>query len=89
MSVSIGIGTSSKAKQIGNAMQLLQIQEQAAQYGLVQPQNAYASLEDLLAAMGKKDVTRYFTPPQEGQQQSQKPSPDEIKAQAQAQQMQG
>jgi len=64
MSVSIGIGTSSKAKQIQNAQMLIAIQQQAAQYGLVQPQNGYNALEDLLAAMGKKDVSRYFTPPQ-------------------------
>lgn len=85
MSVSIGIGTSSKAKQIQNAMMLLQIQQQAAQYGLVQPENAYASLEDLLAAMGKKDTGRYFTPPGEGPQQEQQPDPAVIKIQMEAQ----
>jgi hypothetical protein len=85
MSVSIGIGTSSKAKQIQNAMMLLQIQQQAAQYGLVQPENAYASLEDLLAAMGKKDTGRYFTAPGQGQPQQDKPDPDMAKIQAQSQ----
>jgi hypothetical protein len=64
MSVSIGIGTSSKAKQIQNAQMLIAIQKEAANYGLVQPQNGYNALEDLLSAMGKKDVSRYFTPPQ-------------------------
>lgn len=85
MSVSIGIGTSSKAKQIQNAMMLLQIQQQAAQYGLVQPQNAYASLEDLLAAMGKKDTGRYFTAPGEAPEQQQQPDPEMVKIQAQSQ----
>lgn len=85
MSVSIGIGTSSKAKQIQNAVMLLQIQQQAAQYGLVQPQNAYSSLEDLLAAMGKKDVGRYFTAPGEGPQQQDKPDPALLKIQADSQ----
>lgn len=85
MSVSIGIGTSSKAKQIQNAMMLLQIQQQAAQYDLVQPQNAYSSLEDLLAAMGKKDVGRYFTAPGEGPQQQDKPDPALLKIQADSQ----
>jgi hypothetical protein len=85
MSVSIGIGTSSKAKQIQNAMMLLQIQQQAAQYGLVQPQNAYSSLEDLLAAMGKKDVGRYFTAPGEGPPQQDKPDPALLKVQAESQ----
>jgi len=85
MSVSIGIGTSSKSKQIQNAMMLLQIQQQAAQYGLVQPQNAYSSLEDLLAAMGKKDVGRYFTAPGEGPPQQDKPDPAVLKIQADSQ----
>lgn len=76
MTVSIGIGTSSKARQIANAMQLLQIQQQAAQYGLVEPQNAYNSLEDLANAMGKKDTSRYFMAPDPNKPPPQQPDPN-------------
>lgn len=87
MSVSIGIGTSSKQRQIQNAMLLLQIQAQADQQapGMVQPQNAYASLEDLLSAMDKKDPTRYFTPPDQIPPQQPQPDPAIIKIQAEQQ----
>lgn len=76
MSVSIGIGTASKQRQMQYAMQLLTVQKEASQYGLVQPQNAYSSLEDLTSAMGKKDTSRYFTAPQQGVPPPQQPDPN-------------
>lgn len=67
-----------------NAMTMLQVQMQAGQFGFVQPQNAYNALEDLADAMGKKDPTRYFTPPQ--QIPPQPPQPSETDKQMQLEQ---
>ncbi|HVI55481.1 MAG TPA: hypothetical protein VM621_10575 [Luteibacter sp.] len=76
MVVSVGIGTQSKQVQVAQAMQLLQIQQQAGQYGLTVPQNAYNTLEDLTAALGKTDVSRYFTAPDPSQPPPQAPDPN-------------
>lgn len=74
MTVSVGVGTSSKDRQLAMAMQLLQVQSQAAQYGLVMPQQAYNALEDMASAMGKKDASRYFMPPDQAPPQPKQPS---------------
>lgn len=63
MSVSVGLGNSSKAHQAQKVMQLLQVQQQASQYGLVQPVNAYNALTEMCKQMGYKDATRFFTAP--------------------------
>lgn len=76
MVVSVGIGTQSKQVQVAQAMQLLQIQQQASQYGLVQPMNAFNTLEDLTSTLGKSDVSRYFTAPDPTKPPPQQPDPN-------------
>jgi hypothetical protein len=93
MVVSVGIGTQSKQVQVAQAMQLLQIQQAAAQAspGLVTPTNAFNTLEDLTSTLGKSDVSRYFTAPDPNAPTAQAPDPNahkmaEIQANAQIKQ---
>jgi hypothetical protein len=88
MTVSVGIGTASKQRKQLNAMTLLQIQSQAAQFNLVQPQNAFNALEDMCDALGKRDTSRYFTQPDPNNPPPQPPDPmagEMAKIQAQSQ----
>lgn len=88
MVISVGVGTASKDRQAQNAMQLLQIQQQASQYGLVQPQNAYNALEDLSSALGKKDASRYFTAPDPNNPPPSQPDPAQVQMQMEQAKMQ-
>ncbi len=81
MVISVGIGSASKQQRMATAMQMLQVQAQAAPMGMVQPQNGYNALQDFTMALGKSDVSRYFSMPQ-----PQPPQPSESDKQFQLEQ---
>jgi hypothetical protein len=84
MKCTVGLGTGDQAAMIAQILQLLGLQQQAIQGGLVQPTNMYNSLCDLVRAMQRGDPSQYFTAPQPG---APFPSPPDPQAQAmQAQQ---
>lgn len=76
MVVSVGVGTSSKDRQLQQLQTLIALQAQAAQYGLVQPQNGYNAIAKLCEAMGYKDASQFFTPPDPNAPPPQAPDPN-------------
>ncbi len=66
LSISVGLGTSTTQQLAGNLMAMGQAQQQAAQIGLVTPQNFYNTLKKLPAAFGFKNAEEFFTPPEPG-----------------------
>jgi hypothetical protein len=88
MVVSVGVGTASKDRQMQQLQLLIGLQEKAATYGLVQPQNGYNALAKLAEQMGYKDPSQYFTPPDPNAPPPQPPDPNAgemAKLQAQSQ----
>lgn len=88
MVVSVGVGTASKDRQMQQLQLLIGLQEKAAAYGLVQPQNGYNALAKLAEQMGYKDPSQYFTPPDPNAPPPQQPDPNAgemAKLQAQSQ----
>jgi hypothetical protein len=88
MVVSVGVGTASKDRQMQQLQLLIGLQEKAATYGLVQPQNGYNALAKLAEQMGYKDPSQYFTPPDTNAPPPQPPDPNAgemAKLQAQSQ----
>lgn len=88
MVVSVGVGTASKDRQMQQLQLLIGLQEKAATYGLVQPQNGYNALAKLAEQMGYKDPSQYFTPPDPNAPPPQQPDPNAgemAKLQAQSQ----
>lgn len=88
MVVSVGVGTASKDRQMQQLQLLIGLQEKAAAYGLVQPQNGYNALAKLAEQMGYKDPSQYFTPPDPNAPPPQPPDPNAgemAKLQAQSQ----
>lgn len=74
MTVSIGIGHSSRQQQVANLTMLGQAQEKVLPLGLATPQNIYQTLTRLAEAMGFKDSDQFFSPPQPPQPPG--PSPE-------------
>lgn len=88
MVVSVGIGTASKDRQMQQLQLLIGLQEKAATYGLVEPQNGYNALAKLAEQMGYKDPSQYFTPPDPDEPTPKRPDPNAgemAKLQAQSQ----
>lgn len=94
MSISVGLGTGNKDQMLGHLMQLWGIQSQivSVQQGisgpLVNGENLYNTLDQLVQNAGLKSTEKYFTdpknmPPQQPQQQ--KPDPEMMKIQQQGQ----
>ncbi len=61
--VSVGTGTASKQMQIQNLHGILTMQQEAGQYGLCGPQQAYVALTRMVEAMGYRDSDQFFTKP--------------------------
>lgn len=65
LSINVGLGNNSPDEVRQNLQMLAQIQERAAQAGIVTPENAFNLAEDLSAALGFKKSKRYFTRPED------------------------
>lgn len=87
MTVSVGTGNTSQDKRMQRAQLLLQTQQGAAQFGLVQPQNALEGLTELCTALGFKDASKFFSMPQ--QQGEPQPSKEQMQMQLEQQKLAG
>jgi hypothetical protein len=63
MTVNVGLGTGSKAEQLGHLQLIIGAQEKAIAAGLVSPKNLYNSAKELTKLVGHKNVDVFFTPP--------------------------
>lgn len=75
VNVQVGLGSVDRAQAVANLTLLGQAQQQAAQVGIVQPQNVYALVTRLARALGEREPEKFFTPPEE-QPQNQGPPPE-------------
>lgn len=85
--ISVGMGTGDKDQQLQHALLLGQMQNAAGQSGLlhITPENAMATAEMAINAMGLKGVERFFTMPDPQAQANAPPSPEMVKAQGHVQ----
>lgn len=79
--VNVGLGTGSRDEMRGNLMLIGQMQQQAAQVGIVQPQNVYALVSEMAEILGFPVPGKYFTDPsspafQQAMQQRQQQPPN-------------
>ena len=94
MTVNVGLGTGNKQEQIATLTNLLEIDKGIVEMQggvdgpLVTAKNLFNKLAKLIEASGLKAVEPYYTDPETAPPQQPKPSPDEMKAQAEMQKMQ-
>lgn len=85
----VGLGTGDRGRRIQARMSLLELQKQALQIGLAEPQQLYNNVSRLVRDMELGDANQYFIDPASvppGQeQQEQSPDPEMIKIQMDAQ----
>lgn len=85
-SVNVGLGTGSRDEMRSNLMLLGQVQQAAAQAGIISPQNVYALASEMAETLGFPVAGRYFTDPdspqfqQLQQQRQQKGSDPKVQA---------
>lgn len=86
MVIRTGLGTNRKEYRIGQRMQLLEIQREGLEIGLVDKQGLFNSAAGLVRDMGIGQPDDYFIDPSNNPQPEQPPTPDPalVKAQAQA-----
>jgi len=80
-SVNVGLGTGSRDEMRGNLMLIGQMQQQAAQVGIVQPENVYNLVSEMAEILGFPVPGKYFTDPsspqyQQAMQQKQQQPPN-------------
>ncbi len=86
MTTRVGMGIGDRDQQLQHAMLIFNIQQQVQPFGGATPENFLNNAEDMINAMGKKGVDRYFTnPAQNPQAQQQKPDPKMVEAQGKVQ----
>jgi len=83
--VSVGLGFNSREKTVAAIMSLLQVQQQAAVTGMVQNNNVFAALSELVKALGFKSPEQFFTPPDQVPPKGPDPEAQALQAQMQAQ----
>lgn len=88
MTVSVGLGAGNKDQQSAMLMQILMMQQQAAQVGIATPQNIYHALTKFTQNAGFKDVESFWTDPSKAPPQQPAPDPQLLKAQVDAQALQ-
>lgn len=96
ISINVGLGNGNKDQMAGHITNIMNIQEQCIAGGLpiVSAKQIYNAAKKLVLNSGFKNADAFFVDPtspegqQLAQQQSQKPNPDAMKAQAEMQQMQ-
>lgn len=78
MTVSVGIGTSSKKEQIQNLMMIGQVVEKAGMQvpGIVTPENVYNLMAKLIKASGEHNPDQYISNPQNAPPPPQQPDPN-------------
>lgn len=76
MSVNVGLGFNDKRQVVQMLITLLQIQKEALEIGIVQPQNIYNALEKLVDAADIGAVEQFFVSPSSPGFQPPQPPPD-------------
>lgn len=91
MTINVGLGTGNRDQMAGHLMNLLGIQMQAVQFqqGIQGPfvtgENLYNTVAKLVENMGLKSPELYFTDPKNAEPQPEKPDPEMLKMQQEAQ----
>ncbi|MGN7930295.1 portal protein [Sphingopyxis sp. 22461] len=80
-----GLGTNRKEYRIAQRMQLLEIQREGLEIGLVDKQRLFNSAAGLVRDMGIGQPDDYFTDPKNAPPEEPKPDPEMVKAQMDAQ----
>jgi hypothetical protein len=84
MTVTVGLGTGNRDRQIQGIGQIIALQKELSASGrIVSPQNLFNSLEKLVEVAGFKDVTQFFTDPESLPPEEPKPNVEEELAKAQ------
>jgi len=91
MTIEVGLGAAGREADLAalntlaSAMNAIVLQQGGAQGPIVTLDNAYNAAIDLAKALGRKQPERYFTDPKEAPPAQEKPDPNIVKAQIQAQ----
>jgi hypothetical protein len=88
VSISVGLGIGDKQEQVGQAMTVLQTMQQVAgspYASLFDQKNVYNAIKRLFTSSGIKNTDDFLNEPQEGMEQPQQPSPEQMKVEAEAQ----
>ena len=88
VTVNVGLGAGNKDQQVAHLMTLLQVQREALQVGVTDPEGVYQAAKELAKAMGFKSGEKFFKDPAQQPPVPPQPNPDEIKIQADAQKFQ-
>ena len=91
VTISVGLGIGDKQEQVQQAMTVLEVMERVAGSpfaSLFDQKKAYNAIKRLFTSSGIKNTDDFLNEPQEGQEQPQQPSPEMMKAQAEAQMQQ-
>lgn len=83
--VTVGLGFNSRDKTIAAVMSLLSVQKEAFPTGMVQNQNVFALLSELVKAYGYKAPEMFFTPPDQVPPKGPDPEQEAMQAQIQMQ----
>lgn len=83
--VQVGLGTGDKSERVKARSYLLDIQQQAMQMGLAEPEHLYNNVAGLVKDMDLGEAATYFLSPKEGDQQARPPDPEVMAKQAEMQ----
>ena len=83
--VRVGVGTNDKSHRNAQRMQLLEIQREAMQIGMVKPEHLYKTVSGIVRDAGFGQPDDYFLPPDDIEQGEQQPDPAAIEAQGKMQ----
>lgn len=88
VTVNVGLGAGNKDQQVAHLMTLMQVQREAIQVGVTDPEGVYQAAKELAKAMGFKSGDKFFKDPSQTPPAPPQPNPDQIKIQADAQKFQ-
>lgn len=88
VTVTVGIGTGSKDQQASHLFNIWQAQMAGLQFGIATPQNLYVTATKMTQNAGFRQPEMFWTDPSKQPPAPPQPSPEEIKAQAEAQKIQ-
>lgn len=84
LAISVGLGTGNRDQQAAQLKDLMMVQQALVQYGIVLPQNLYATVKRLPAILGYKNEDEFFTDPAKNPPQPHQ-DPEMVKMQGQMQ----
>lgn len=88
MTVSVGLGTGNKDQILQQLTMLWQMQTAGMQFGIAEPTNLYETARRVVQNIGFKQAELFWSDPMQKPLQPPQPSPEQIKAQAEAQKVQ-